>query len=120
MNDKYNCPVEATLGLIGGKYKALILWHIIDDVLRFGELQRLVPDATPKMLTQQLRELEKDNLIIRTVYPVVPPKVEYKLTEFGNSMIPVLEKMYKWGENYLLKQGKCPSCNMKKNKNPSA
>jgi len=114
MNDKYNCPVEATLDLIGGKYKALILWHLIDNILRFGELQRLVPDATPKMLTQQLRELEKDNLIIRTVYPVVPPKVEYKLTEFGNSMIPVLEKMYSWGETYLTKQGICPSCNMKK------
>ncbi len=114
MNDKYNCPVEATLDLIGGKYKALILWHLIDNVLRFGELQRFIPDATPKILTQQLRELEKDNLIIRTVYPVVPPKVEYKLTDFGNSMIPVLEKMYSWGETYLEKQGKCPSCNMKK------
>jgi len=113
-SDKYNCPVEATIELIGGKYKTLIMWHLIDGVLRFGELQRYIPDATPKMLTQQLRELEKDGLISRTVYPVVPPKVEYKLTDFGNSMIPVLEIMYKWGEEYLKSQGKCPNCNMKK------
>lgn len=114
VNDKYNCPVQATLDLIGGKYKVLILWHLVDNVLRFSELQKLIPDATPKMLTQQLRELEKDNLISRTVYPVVPPKVEYQLTDFGNSMIPVLEIMYNWGETYLKQQGKCPSCNMKK------
>ncbi len=108
----YNCPVEATIALIGGKYKALIMWHLVDGVLRFGELQRLVSNATPKMLTQQLRELERDDLIERTVYPVVPPKVEYKLTDFGKSMFPVLELMYKWGEEYLSIQGKCPSCNM--------
>ncbi len=70
----YNCPVEATLDLIGGKYKALILWHLIDNILRFNEISKLIPQATPKMLTQQLRELEADQLITRTVYPVVPPK----------------------------------------------
>lgn len=97
----FNCPVEATLDLIGGKYKALILWHLIDNTLRFSELKRLLPQATPKMLIQQLRELENDNLIIRTVYPVVPPKVEYSLSEFGKSIIPVLESMCQWGEKYL-------------------
>lgn len=76
----YNCPVEATLELIGGKYKALILFHLIEGKLRFSELQRNIPKATPKMLTQQLRELERDNLLLRTVYPVIPPKVEYQLT----------------------------------------
>ena len=74
----FSCPVEATLDLIGGKYKALILWHLIDNTLRFNEIGKLIPKATPKMLTQQLRELENDNLVIRKVYPVVPPKVGSK------------------------------------------
>ena len=97
----FNCPVEATLDLIGGKYKTLILWHLRDDILRFNELSRLIPHATTKMLTQQLRELEADNLILRNVYPVVPPKVEYSLTAFGKSIIPILDVMCEWGENYL-------------------
>ena len=97
----FQCPVEATLKLIGGKYKSLILWHLIDRTLRFNELHRLIPSATPKMLTQQLRELENDGLILRTVYPVVPPKVEYSLTDFGKSLIPVLQAMCSWGTDYL-------------------
>lgn len=97
----FNCPMEATLDLIGGKYKALILWHLIDNTLRFNQISKLIPQATPKMLTQQLRELEKDNLIIRTVYPVVPPKVEYSLSTFGKSITPILDTMCKWGETYL-------------------
>lgn len=97
----YNCPVEATLDLIGGKYKAIILWHLIDNTLRFNQLSKLIPHATPKMLTQQLRELEADRLIIRTVYPVVPPKVEYALSSFGESIIPVLDSMCSWGAVYL-------------------
>ena len=97
----FQCPVEATLKLIGGKYKSLILWHLIDKTLRFNELHRLIPSATPKMLTQQLRELENDGLILRTVYPVVPPKVEYSLTDFGKSLIPVLQAMCSWGTDYL-------------------
>ena len=72
----FTCPVEATISLIGGKYKAIILWHLVGKTLRFSELSRLVTSATPKMLTQQLRELEDDGLIHRVVYPVVPPKVE--------------------------------------------
>ncbi len=71
-NHTLNCPVDATLRLIGGKYKSLILWHLIDGTLRHGELRKLIPQATPKMLTQQLRELESDNLLKRRVYPVVP------------------------------------------------
>lgn len=97
----YQCPVEATLDLIGGKYKSLILWHLIDTTLRFNEISKLIPTATPKMLTQQLRELEADNFIIRTVYPVVPPKVEYALSDFGKSIIPVLDAMCNWGAVYL-------------------
>lgn len=98
---KFHCPVEATISLIGGKYKAIILWQLIDKTLRYGELSRLVTSATPKMLTQQLRELEDDDLIKRTVYPVVPPKVEYSLTDLGKSIIPVLDAMCNWGTNYL-------------------
>lgn len=109
---EYNCPVGATIELIGGKYKSLILWHLIDDTLRFGELSRLIPQATAKMLTQQLRELEEANLIIRTVYPVVPPKVEYKLSEFGKSIKPILQAMYTWGEGYLRDNGLEASCSM--------
>lgn len=97
----YNCPIEATIELIGGKYKALILWHLMNGVLRFSELRKLVPQATPKMLTQQLRELEEDKLIQREVYPVVPPKVEYSLSEFGRSIIPILDVMCNWGKDYL-------------------
>lgn len=99
--DNYSCPIEATLALIGGKYKTLILWHLKDTILRFNELKKLIPKATPKMLTQQLRELESDGLIIRVVYPVVPPKVEYSLSDFGKSIIPILDSMCDWGPDYL-------------------
>jgi DNA-binding HxlR family transcriptional regulator len=109
---EYNCPVDTTLHMIGGKYKSLILWHLIDSTLRFGELRKLIPQATPKMLTQQLRELEDDNLLIRTVYPVVPPKVEYSLSTLGCSIRPILEAMYAWGADYLNENGKEISCSM--------
>lgn len=96
-----SCPVEATLAVIGGKYKSLILWHLIDKTLRFGELRRMISHATAKMLTQQLRELETDGIIHREVYAVVPPKVEYSLTDFGLSLAPILKEMYKWGHCYM-------------------
>lgn len=98
----FTCPVEATISLIGGKYKAVILWHLMNnDTLRYSELHRKMPKATDKMLAQQLRELEKDGLINRTVYPVVPPKTEYSLTEYGKTLAPILDAMCSWGENYL-------------------
>ena len=100
----FNCPVEATIHLIGGKYKAVILWQLKDQVLRYSELHKLVPKAPTKMLTQQLRELENDHLIGRTVYPVVPPKTEYYLTDFGKSVIPVLDAMCDWGRDYISKK----------------
>ena len=109
----FNCPVGTTLDIIGGKYKSLILWHLIDATLRFGELSRLIPQATPKMLTQQLRELEVANLVTRKVYPVVPPKVEYTLTDLGISIRPILEAMYNWGTDYLEKNGCEINCSMK-------
>jgi len=98
--------------MIGGKYKALILWHLVDAPRRFGELRRLIPQATQKMLTQQLRELEKDNLLIRTVYPVVPPKVEYQLSDLGKSITPILDAMREWGTDYMKSNGIDANCFM--------
>ena len=95
------CPVETTLDLIGGKYKALILWHLSEGDLRFSELRKLVSNATAKMLTQQLRELEAQNLIHREVFPIIPPKVEYSLTELGRSLLPILVSMRDWGAEYM-------------------
>ncbi|MDR1496046.1 MAG: helix-turn-helix transcriptional regulator [Clostridiales Family XIII bacterium] len=107
-----NCPVGATLKLIGGKYKSLILWHLMNGTLRYGELRALIPQATPRMLTQQLRELEAENLLIRTVYPVVPPKVEYSLTELGLSLKPILTDMYEWGVKFMTDNNLEISCSM--------
>ena len=102
------CPVAATMELIGGKYKALILWHLTESKLRFSQLSKVIRGATPKMLTQQLRELESQNLIHREVYPVVPPKVEYSLTETGRSLMPILMAMRDWGTGYLRRQDRNP------------
>ena len=112
MEEKANCPVEATLELIGGKYKALILWHLSEKKLRFSELRKVLTSATPKMLTQQLRELENSNLVHREVYPVIPPKVEYSLTETGKSLMPILVAMRDWGAGYLRKKDLEPCCFM--------
>ena len=112
MEQKDNCPVAATLELIGGKYKALILWHLAEEKLRFSQLRQRVSSATPKMLTQQLRELEASNLVHREVYAVVPPKVEYSLTETGRSLLPILMAMRDWGAGYLRKKDMEPCCFM--------
>ena len=112
MKTENSCPVEATLDLIGGKYKALILWHLSEKKLRFSELKKMV-SATPKMLTQQLRELEAQSLIYREVFPVVPPKVEYSLTELGKSLMPILVAMRDWGADYMRSRiSKEPCCFM--------
>ena len=109
-NDR--CPVEATLELIGGKYKALILWHLSEKKLRFNELHKLISGATPKMLTQQLRELETQKLVHREVFPIVPPKVEYSLTELGQSLMPILVAMRDWGADYMKTKNLEPLCFM--------
>lgn len=102
MEKRYHCPVEATISQIGGKYKAIILYHLLTDhVLRFNQLQKYIPQATAKMLTQQLRELEADGLIHREVYPVVPPKTEYSLTERGETLAPVINSICDWGRTYM-------------------
>ncbi|MBC9783061.1 helix-turn-helix transcriptional regulator [Heliobacterium chlorum] len=100
-NALFNCTMELAIELIGGRYKALILWHLLDRTLRFSEIKRLIPQATQKMLTQQLRSLEEDGLIIRKVYPEVPPKVEYSLSESGKNLKPVLEAMCQFGKSYV-------------------
>lgn len=105
--DTLLCPVEATIQLIGGKYKAVLLWHLMHGTLRYSELHRKMPRATDKMLAQQLRELERDGLISRKVYPVVPPRTEYSLTEFGKSLVPILDAMCDWGKEYLGKEHAC-------------
>lgn len=103
MQDKmFNCEKELTLYVIGGKWKMLILWHLgKEGTKRFGELKALMPGITQRMLVNQLRELEEDLIVERKVYPVVPPKVEYSLTEQGKSLMPILDSMYKWGKNYM-------------------
>jgi DNA-binding HxlR family transcriptional regulator len=95
------CPVEATLSVIGGKWKVVILWRLVSGTKRFNELQRSISPITRKMLTEQLRDLEKDNLIVRTVYPEVPPKVEYSLSDYGRTFIPVMQAMAQWGLVHL-------------------
>ena len=115
MEEKEKCPVETTLEMIGGKYKALILWHLAEKKLRFSELRKVITKATPKMLTQQLRELEASELIHREVFPVIPPKVEYSLTETGRSLLPILMAMRDWGSTYLRGKHQEPCCFMMSN-----
>jgi DNA-binding HxlR family transcriptional regulator len=95
------CPVETTLSVVGGKWKVVILWRLVSGTKRFNELQRSISQITRKMLTEQLRELERDNLIVRTVYPEVPPKVEYSLSDYGRTFIPVMQAMAQWGLVHL-------------------
>jgi DNA-binding HxlR family transcriptional regulator len=99
-SDEYLCGVEVTLNLIGGKWKGLILWHLCQKTLRFSQLKRRILSITQKMLTQQLRELEKDGLVHRKVFPEVPPRVEYSLTEKGRSLEPMLTTMCQWGKEH--------------------
>lgn len=103
--DKYQCPLEVTMDIIGGKYKGVIIGHLVNKTLRYSELKRLIPHATPKMLIQQLKELETDGIIMRKLYPVVPPKTEYSLTERGYSLVPAIVELNKWGIDFLKEQG---------------
>ncbi len=93
-------PVGVTLNVIGGKWKILILWHLQSSPLRFSELKNKLNGITQKMLTQELRELEKDKVIHRKVYPVIPPKVEYSLSDYGRTLEPVLQTLCEWGQKH--------------------
>lgn len=101
---KTGCAVEVTLSVIGGTWKPILLFHLLDGKRRFNELARLVGDISPRMLTVQLRELERDGLVSRHVHPVVPPHVDYELTQFGRSVEPVLMTMLDWGEAFKARQ----------------
>ena len=98
---KYTCPIDFTIDLIGNKWSMWILWSLQDGPLRFGELHKIIPGITEKMLIQQLKKFEGNHLITRTVYPQVPPKVEYKLTRHGESLKSIMTSIKQWGENHL-------------------
>ncbi|WP_276356095.1 winged helix-turn-helix transcriptional regulator [Cohnella caldifontis] len=95
------CPVEITVELIEGKWKTELLRHLLGGTKRFNELRRLMPEVTQRVMTNQLREMERDGLVERTVYAEIPPKVEYRLTELGRSLEPMLLEMLRWGEAYV-------------------
>jgi len=97
VNEPKRCAISTTLRALGGKWKVIVLWHLVEKTRRFGEIQHLINGVTHKMLAQQLRELEADGLIQRTVYAEVPPRVEYSLTAYGKTLIPLLNSMAQWG-----------------------
>ena len=102
---EFACAFELTLDIISGKWKGLILWHLQSETLRYGQLRKTLGNITQKMLTQTLRELENDKLISRKVYPVVPPKVEYTITERGEKLIPIFHELIKWGQEVAYEDG---------------
>ena len=104
-NNAFGCGLEAALAVIGGKWKALLVYRLLNGPLRFSELKRLVPDITEKMLTQQLRELQRVGVLDRTVFAEVPPRVEYCVTEHGATLRPVLAAMCEWGRSHWQQQG---------------
>jgi DNA-binding HxlR family transcriptional regulator len=105
MTDNFQCPVKLTADIIGGKWKPLILFYLEGETRRFSALQRLIPGMTKKMLTQHLRELERDEIIRRKVYAEVPPRVEYSLTKHGESLKPILKLMSAWGNRHRARYG---------------
>lgn len=103
---EYHCAMDVTMDYIGGKWKTVVLWYLRKDRKRFGELRKLIPNITEKMLSLQLKDLENDGLVGRKIYPEVPPKVEYYLTSFGKTLIPMLEEIAKWGRGLAETKGK--------------
>ena len=108
--NKQICPVTTTLDVIGGRWKVIILYHLFQGVKRFSELQHAVEGISQKVLTQQLRELERDRIVHREVFPQVPPKVEYSLTLLGESLKPVIDALCKWG--VMFRQGELKTDNL--------
>ncbi len=105
-SEQATCPAETAITLLGSKWKLLILRELFKGMRRFGELSRSVPGISQKMLTQQLRQMEEDGLVNRKIYPEVPPRVEYSLTDIATSLKPVLDAMHKWGTKYMMQNGK--------------
>lgn len=97
---EYNCSMELMLDILGGKWKSIIIWHLGEKTMRFNELKRTIPNISQKMLTQQLRFLEESKLINRHAYTQIPPKVEYSLTDYGKSLLPILTNLCEWAINY--------------------
>lgn len=115
----FQCGTEATLAVIGGKWKLLILWHLQEaGVIRFNELKRGMSGITQRVLTQQLRELEADGIVQRRIYAQVPPKVEYSLTAFGKTLNPLLDSMCEWGEAYQRRQARLGAKAMPESQKP--
>lgn len=108
-DSKTRCAVESALGVIGGRWKGVVLFWLLKGKHRFGELRKRLPNCTQRMLTLQLRELEEDGLVKRTVYAEVPPRVDYELTAFGRSLEPVIHELHMWGEKYKARLGVAPS-----------
>ena len=103
---EYHCAMDVTMDYIGGKWKTVVLWYLRKDRKRFSELKKLIPNITEKMLSLQLKDLEQDGIVARKVYPEVPPRVEYYLTEFGKTLIPMLEEIAAWGRKLAEKTGR--------------
>ena len=107
----FHCAVEAAIAILGGKYKAIIVWWLTESgIMRYSDIKRKIPQATAKMLSQQLRELEADEIISRKVYPVIPPKTEYALTALSKSAAAIVRAMDKWGRGYYTHHGVTPPC----------
>ena len=107
---EYPCSFGFALDMVSGKWKGLILWHLKDETLRYNEIRKKIDGITQKMLTQTLRDLEKHQLITRKVYAVVPPKVEYTITEHGQKLIPIFEMMLEWGNDVGSQLGEVLEC----------
>jgi len=110
---EYVCSVEFALDIVSGKWRGLILWHLSHGTLRYGEIRKHLGKITQKMLTQTLRDLEKHQLITRKIYPVVPPKVEYTITEYGEKIIPIFQQLSEWGDELGAVLGEVHSCDKK-------
>jgi DNA-binding HxlR family transcriptional regulator len=107
MNGKvYHCAMDVTMDYIGGKWKTVVLWYLRNKTMRFGEIKKQIPEITEKMLSIQLKSLEEMGIVKREVFPEVPLRVEYSLTEFGNTLVPVLDAIAKWGRNLGSEKGK--------------
>lgn len=104
-DNTYHCALDITMHFIGGKWKTVVLWYLRNKTLRFGELKKLIPDITEKMLSIQLKDLEEDGLVKREVFPEVPLRVEYSLTDFGKTLVPIVEAIAKWGKQLGEKEG---------------
>ena len=102
----FHCAMDVTMGYIGGKWKTVVLWYLRNKTLRFGELKKQIPDITEKMLSLQLKSLEEDGLVMRQVFAEVPLRVEYSLTDFGKTLVPVLEAIANWGRTLGQTEGR--------------